>query len=482
MLELIEINLILNKVSERYKCDILQSEDIDTYGNRFHSQNGLEDSLHNALSELHENQREVLLHRYGIGEYEGKTLEQIGKIYNLTRERIRQIESKALRKFTDKTRKDRRKIFSSIEPIYFRNQHNIVDLIIDIAVSESIFQNLKDYSDIYVRSELISDLEADLNKINQLVLSNGSYCFDGYVGLFETYTLFKILSLNYKVQDNTIYGKNTLTSAIRIMMSNLEGGLSFGSEENINQIIQSLNDDFGIDKKEEVLRTCENVLIRFGVQVGPRHYKDPRFVIRLSADLLKRIYDRVFEFKTASAKELFGVFRKELTDYKIDNPTGLYGYLRFFHSEMYSFGGMNLVISLLGEKTSWQEVIKEIIQEKGKPVFISEIQQKHPDISSVIINNSIVNDPEILFWGNGKLFLSSMIKISRSERIAIWNFVQEEKVIRTSKLLYFIIENFPGIQEDNSLENEESMVQFLKNVYPDMFDYKDKGTMIYFLE
>lgn len=49
-----------------------------------------------ALSVLDERQREVILMRFGIGEKEDMTLEQVGKKFGVTRERIRQIESKAL--------------------------------------------------------------------------------------------------------------------------------------------------------------------------------------------------------------------------------------------------------------------------------------------------------------------------------------------------------------------------------------------------
>lgn len=47
---------------------------------------------------LTERERTILYARYGINNLKPMTLEQIGKQYNLTRERIRQIESKALRK------------------------------------------------------------------------------------------------------------------------------------------------------------------------------------------------------------------------------------------------------------------------------------------------------------------------------------------------------------------------------------------------
>lgn len=50
------------------------------------------------LSELSDKERDILLYRFGFHEGRIYTLEEIGKIYGLTRERIRQIESKALRR------------------------------------------------------------------------------------------------------------------------------------------------------------------------------------------------------------------------------------------------------------------------------------------------------------------------------------------------------------------------------------------------
>ena len=47
---------------------------------------------------LTEKEKEVLTYRFGFYDGKPKTLEEIGKIYNVGRERIRQIEGKALRK------------------------------------------------------------------------------------------------------------------------------------------------------------------------------------------------------------------------------------------------------------------------------------------------------------------------------------------------------------------------------------------------
>jgi RNA polymerase primary sigma factor len=50
-----------------------------------------------AIAELPERQADVIRMRFGIGRDDEMTLEEIGQIYGVTRERIRQIEAKSLR-------------------------------------------------------------------------------------------------------------------------------------------------------------------------------------------------------------------------------------------------------------------------------------------------------------------------------------------------------------------------------------------------
>ena len=51
-----------------------------------------------ALTRLHPREEAVLKLRYGIGHEDPLTLEQVGEMFNLTRERIRQIETGAIKK------------------------------------------------------------------------------------------------------------------------------------------------------------------------------------------------------------------------------------------------------------------------------------------------------------------------------------------------------------------------------------------------
>jgi RNA polymerase primary sigma factor len=64
----------------------------------------LKDKLTDVLSSLTERERKVLELRFGLGDGYSRTLEEVGKQFRVTRERIRQIEAKALRKMRHPTR------------------------------------------------------------------------------------------------------------------------------------------------------------------------------------------------------------------------------------------------------------------------------------------------------------------------------------------------------------------------------------------
>ena len=58
----------------------------------------LKEQLHSILTSLSERERAVLEMRFGLKDGESHTLEEVGRAFGVTRERVRQIESKALRK------------------------------------------------------------------------------------------------------------------------------------------------------------------------------------------------------------------------------------------------------------------------------------------------------------------------------------------------------------------------------------------------
>jgi len=65
----------------------------------------MHENLEEALSGLTERESKVLQMRFGLNGTKPLTLEEVGKNFGVTRERIRQIESKALRKLRHPSRK-----------------------------------------------------------------------------------------------------------------------------------------------------------------------------------------------------------------------------------------------------------------------------------------------------------------------------------------------------------------------------------------
>ena len=69
---------------------------LDPY--EFTAKSALREELDAALSQLAPREERVLRLRFGLLDGRARTLEEVGKEFGVTRERIRQIESKALRK------------------------------------------------------------------------------------------------------------------------------------------------------------------------------------------------------------------------------------------------------------------------------------------------------------------------------------------------------------------------------------------------
>lgn len=63
------------------------------------------------LDDLKEREREVIILRFGLRDGHPRTLEEVGKEFHVTRERIRQIEAKALRKLRNPVRSKKIKDF-----------------------------------------------------------------------------------------------------------------------------------------------------------------------------------------------------------------------------------------------------------------------------------------------------------------------------------------------------------------------------------
>ncbi|OGW86210.1 MAG: RNA polymerase sigma factor RpoD [Omnitrophica bacterium RIFCSPHIGHO2_02_FULL_46_11] len=75
----------------------------------------LKEQMGGVLNTITEREEKVLRLRFGIGDGYPRTLEEVGQIFNVTRERVRQIEAKALRKLRHPTRSRKLKNFLDLK-------------------------------------------------------------------------------------------------------------------------------------------------------------------------------------------------------------------------------------------------------------------------------------------------------------------------------------------------------------------------------
>jgi RNA polymerase sigma factor (sigma-70 family) len=95
--ENISLSAVIDEEHEFHLSDKLEQETIPS-ADLVLLKNSLRGHLRQALGELDEKEERVLRLRFGLDGADPKTLKEIGEMLNLSRERIRQIESQALDK------------------------------------------------------------------------------------------------------------------------------------------------------------------------------------------------------------------------------------------------------------------------------------------------------------------------------------------------------------------------------------------------
>ena len=107
-LDPVSLEMPIGEEEDSHLGDFIQDDDSPSPSESV-SQTMLREQLFEVLKTLTPREEQVLKLRFGLIDGRMRTLEDVGKIFNITRERIRQIEAKALRKLRHPSRSKRLK-------------------------------------------------------------------------------------------------------------------------------------------------------------------------------------------------------------------------------------------------------------------------------------------------------------------------------------------------------------------------------------
>jgi RNA polymerase primary sigma factor len=93
----ISLDRPVGESEDSYFGDFIEDETLESPVNAATNEM-LKDKIENVLKTLTYREREIIKLRYGLGDGYTYTLEEVGRIFKVTRERVRQIEAKAVRK------------------------------------------------------------------------------------------------------------------------------------------------------------------------------------------------------------------------------------------------------------------------------------------------------------------------------------------------------------------------------------------------
>ena len=400
--------------------------------------NSLEDLENDYYERINEKEDDILKLRFGFEDGKCLTLEEVGTIYSCTRERIRQIEAKAIRKVRFVS--DKNKILLDIlfdrlckkkKLIYFEDINNFVcDKNVSFIISLMYRINYPgkcrydwDYKCIYNSEYKIDEIVEE--SLSKMPIYYSKIQVDELKGINKV-----IFDNNYKEYHNIFIRKNMMPRNvfINVIKKHFPNGFKNTDVDDYNKLREIILNEVGEIEDFPSIRSLSAMIDRDKTMImcDRSTMIDIANVNDLSEDLYQRIIDYIYDSKpVVYYNSIFERFKYELKEYDVNNQYLLKGLIdRRLPEDFYS---RRDYISV-GDKTICPyDQILELIHSYDGAFSINDLRSKFHGMADYVFFNTLYpeKDNGLIFLENKRFIYFNKLNITDDDKFKTKNIIDE---------------------------------------------------------
>jgi len=452
---------------------------ISPYTSKFNSYKEAYEYVLNIINNLN-TKNGIIFRMYNGIAHEKETLEAIGNKLSLTRERIRQLNVQITNHILNEIKNKIIKFSNTFnEDFYIPNNDIILKLICEALIEIKKYNKYKMLDNtIYIINGKENDYIEIINNIQKELEENKIYNFKNNKEYIQLKKLFNKL---YFVKNETIYEKNkySLSIAIPILMKEIKMPLDLNNQKEITRFYNTLELKFNIHNNIKNHRNLERVLSETCILCGAHTYIHEENIQKLNQDDITNIFKYIKERRITTALQIYSTFENIWKNINIFDATGVYGYIKYFYPDDYNYGGRSLLISVLGEKTTWGEVVIDKIKQLKRPVSYEEINKEYEALNYNVWLALPLNFNDLISWGDNTMNCKSELNLSEEESNIITIYIFNKKMININELFSYLLLNHKYILDKNLIYNEKQLKTLLSIKLKDVIHIDNQNNNIY---
>jgi len=363
------------------------------YSDQMETCNEKDEILIRFFEKITNREKEVLISRYGLLGRERKTLEQIGKRYGLTRERIRQIQAKCLNRIRTKN-------------IYLVSPKEI----------PLFFTALDNRSGVYILSSDICRIKYTEMIINNMKIYLETDTYEEYLKLQKyTKSLSNSIQYNHKITEIIKFAKTLKfpEELLKMFLDEIKSKRTV--TDRISEILENAGYPMHFIEIHKILSKSFNIGLERNVLAAMQRRED----------MFVRVNNGVYTIKSKENPESVPFIKEIILDYLVKNKEGtpieIYNYVSKRRQCSYSSISMFLTFSpqleeirsgvyslrdlkkLNKKDLGLDNVIESLFKKKVQirmDEFISEVQRELPEISMTSLYEYLNNNSKISVQDN----------------------------------------------------------------------------------